>query len=408
VVVSIVLVAVAFGGGLVGNAWGSTNREQLAKLLLKRDPGKRLGAQTLVGTENGARLRGVAGRTSFMMALGDREVLIGGHGHDELGAYVGTRVVRIYGGGGPDLIHGMGLSGRLFGGAGHDLIYGGPGDDVIDAGSGDDTIYGGRGNDTIKGGPGNDTIYGGRGNDTIRGGSGNDRIIAVHGDATVVTGPGRTLVYVRDRRADDRVICPSGGHTQVLADRGDRLWGGCRRLPATAVSMFTGLIPGLRGAKAAQAVSGDGSMGNPFATDCVPTPPTQFANCVEVSFASRTLTGLWANEYVPSYACPDDASDMGDAHTFLYNQNFAPGGTTVPNGVYVYGLGPIGVSITETAAGANSQWGEREPDLEDQAGQTVTGFPASSATNWTSGKNSYRLQLACTQADGNIYLASLH
>ena len=359
VVAFLVMVAATSIPVFVGDAWGSTNRKQLAKLLLKRDPGKRVGGETLVAVNTGAVLRGVPGRVNFMMALGSHEVLIGGNSHDELGAYVGTRGVRIDGGGGPDLIHGMGLDEQLFGGPGNDLIYGGPG------------------------------------NTTIDGGPGNDRIIALQGATTVVTGPGRDLVDVRDRQPNDRVICPSGGQAQVLADRGDRLSPGCHRMSAAAVSMFNGLVAR---ASAAQAVTGDGSNGNPYTTDCAPSFGTI---CVESDFASRSLTGLWANEYVPSYQCPNDLSGGEPGRTFLLDQNYAPGGTTLPDGVYVSGLGPIGVSITQVNSGFNAN--NPDPAVVNWAGVTVTGFGASSATNWTLGTNSYTVQLHCTWESSQGY-----
>jgi hypothetical protein len=392
----VVVLAAACVPALVGDASAFTSREQLAKLLLRRDPGKRVRGTTLVGTKTGAVLRGAPGRINFMMALGDREVLVGGNGHDELGAYVGTRGVRIYGGAGPDLIHGIGVDQQLFGGPGNDLIYGGPGNDKIYGGPGNDKIYGGRGNDKIYGGPGDDTIYGGRGRDTIYGGGGNDRIIALGGVSTVVTGSGRALVDVRDGQGNDRVICPPGGQTQVLADRGDRLSRGCHRMSASGVRVIKGLVAGGPQAHAAQVVAGSGSNDDPYffsSGDGCLYP--DFSDCDLPDFPARTLTGLWANEYVPAYECPDDAANGNPGHTFLLDQSYAPGGTTLPNGVSVYGLGPIGVSITLADPGFNDR-PNGDPSYINYAGQTVTGFPYSSATNWTLGSQSYSVQLHCT------------
>lgn len=427
VVTFVVALAAASVPALMGDAWAGTSQEQLAKLLLKRDPGKRVGGETLVGTKTGAVLRGARGRINFMMALGDREVLIGGNGHDELGAYVGTRGVRIYGGGGPDLIHGMGLDQQLSGGAGNDLVYGGPGNDTIDGGPGNDKMYGGSGNDTIDGGPGNDTMYGGSGNDKLDGGPGNDTIYGGHGRdridgghgrdriyggggddriialgrvSTVVTGPGRALVDVRDGQGNDRVICPPGGQTQVLADRGDRLSRGCQRMSASAVRLIKGLIARGPQAQAAQVVIGDGSNGSPYTEACLP-PGSE--DCTLPDLPARTLKGLWANEYVPAYECPNDAPPYAPkaGHTFLLDQNYAPGGTTLPDGVAVSGLGPIGVSITGINAGENEF--RQNPEDTNLAGETETGFPNSSATNWTFGTNSYQVQLYCTWNDGEGY-----
>jgi RTX calcium-binding nonapeptide repeat (4 copies) len=361
------------GNTQLGNTCANA-RDQLAKMLRKRDPGKRVGGRTLVGTRTEAVLRGARGRINFMMALGDRETLIGGQGHDELGVYPGTRGVRINGRGGPDLIHGMGLAQHISGGAGNDLIYGGPG------------------NDTIRGGAGNDAIYGGPGNDTIYGGGGNDRIIDHRGATTVITGPGRARVDVRDGQPNDRVSCPHGSQTRVVADHNDRLSAGCRRVSATAVTSP------VTGSPATLSTAGDGSWANPYSTTC---GPSSVGNCVE-TFPARALKGLWANEYVPSYECPFDNSDFGAARVYLIAYNYAPRGTTVPNGVEILGLGPIGVSITLTGPGENQA--NPNPSLVNMAGQTGTGFGNSSATNWTTGTKSYTPNLHCTYDPDQGYL----
>jgi hypothetical protein len=75
---------------------------------------------------------------------------------------------------------------------------------------------------------------------------------------------------------------------------------------------------------------------------------------------------------VPSYQCPDDNSDFGDARAYLFAHNYAPSGTTVPNGVEILGLGPIGVSITISGPGETGQ--NPDPSLVIWAGQTGTGF----------------------------------
>ena len=314
---------------------------------------------TLVGSTAGAVLLGVHDRINFMMALADREVLIAGTNHDELGAYVGTRGVRIYGGGGPDLIHGMGIGQQLFGGAGNDLIYGGPG------------------------------------SDTIYGGGGKDRLVDHRGATTVITGPGRAFVDVRDGRGDDRVICRPGARPQVRADPGDRVSRACRRA-TTAESEIDGLIATRPKAHAAD-VSGDGTNDNPFSEHCPPNQP----GCVLPLFPARTLTGLWTNEYAPAYACPyDPIGNTRDAHSFLVNINLAPGGTALPDGVGVLGLGPIGMSITRSSTGFNAQRFDR---YSNYAGGTPTGFPVSSATNWTTGSSSYQIQLHCTENSAQGY-----
>ena len=144
VVALVVMLAAGFVPHVVGDAWAGTQRERIAKLLLKRDPGKRVDGETRVGTAAGAVIRGVRGRINFMMALADREGADCGHKprrarrlrRDARCAHLRWR--------GPDLIHGMGLRQQLVGGAGNDLIYGGPGRDTIYGGPGSDTIMAGR------------------------------------------------------------------------------------------------------------------------------------------------------------------------------------------------------------------------------------------------------------------------
>jgi hypothetical protein len=82
------------------------------------------------------------------------------------------------------------------------------------------------------------------------------------------------------------------------------------------------------------------------------------------------------------------------SHPYLYDQSYAPAGTSLPRGVEVSGLGPIGVSIT----GKTSTEGPPEQDgwIYDHATGTRTGFPDSSATNWELDTNSYQVQLHCT------------
>ncbi|HWE10892.1 MAG TPA: hypothetical protein VG325_16195 [Solirubrobacteraceae bacterium] len=372
---------------LVGVARASSARERLAKVLRQRDPGKQVDGETLVATKTGAVVRGARRRINFEMALGNREVLIGGATHDELGAYIGIRGARISGGGGPDLIHGMGLDQRLSGGAGNDMIYGGPGAD---------TIYGGPGADTINGGSGSDTIYGGLGNDTINGGGGNDRIMDLHGVTTVTTGPGAASVDVRDGQGNDRVRCAAGGQTRVLADRGDRLSRGCRRMTAGAARrIFSRTATGIVGRAAMEpvahttdAVSGDGSETNPYQQPCTPALNDI---CYTPGFPARTLQKLWSHEAVPSYYC---AGRFGAG--YLDDEDLAPAGTTLPKGVAVIGLGPIGMSITETLPASNADNG---------AAGTRSASPWSSATNWETHANSYVMQLYCTDESDANYTA---
>lgn len=132
----------------------------------------------------------------------------------------------------------------------------------------------------------------------------------------------------------------------------------------------------------AAAVTGDGSNGNPYTEAC---PTGRDANC-RLSFPSRTLSGFLAHEYVPAYKCPAN-------HPYLLNQGFAPAGTELPNGVEVTGLGPIGVSISPGSTVDDTRPGKQHWKLYTG---TMTGFPNSSATNWTFGSASYGVILHCT------------
>lgn len=65
----------------------------------------------------------------------------------------------------------------------------------------------------------------------------------------------------------------------------------------------------------------------------------------------------------------------------------------------VLGLGPIGVSITDSEAGDNYL---RTDDNFDLAGATVTGF-GSSATNWEITANTYQAGVNCVATVDDAY-----
>jgi hypothetical protein len=336
-VVTVVLAALASVAGLPGAASAAPDLERLAERLLKRDPGARLGGESQVATAPGAVLRARPGRINFMFALGDGQRLIGGSGHDELGAYHGARGVRIWGGRGPDLIHGF------------------------------------RGDQRLLGGPGNDQIYGGAGDDVINGGAGRDRIIDNGGRTVVITGPGRDRVDLADGDGGDRVVCEPGQVDRIVADGGDTLHPRCGQAARAAPA-----------AGAAQAVGGNGTNADPFTTACSNPQPV---DCTITGFASRSLSRLWTNEFVPAYICPRDD------HPYLLNREYAPFGTTLPAGVEIEGLGPVGVSIT----------GVSQLVRRGRANGTQTGTGVSSVTNWTPGTASYRVLLHCTSDPARGY-----
>ena len=386
---------------VLGNAAASRDRDKLAARLLRLDPAARVGGNTQVATPEGAGLVGVPGRVNFMLGLGRRQRIVGGNGHDQLGAR-GHRA-RVRGAGGPDLIHGgrgdqrlhgghghdriHGSHGhdRLHGGRGHDRIHAGHGHDMIHAGHGHDMIRGGHGHDRIRGGHGHDRIHGGAGRDRLEGGHGRDRLIDREGATVAVAGPGDSVDVADGGR--DRVACAAGSTNRIVVDRGDRLHPNCRgpaatvsyRQPPSAASPAD--APAARAAQQ-QAVSGDGSSSNPYIAECA---DPQNVVCTVSAFAARSLSGLWANEYVPAYKCPT-------SHPYLYDHRYAPAGTSVPNGVEVSGLGPIGVSIT----GIKTTRVTVDEITSAYTTGTDTSFPNSSATNWEIDTNSYQVKLHCT------------
>ena len=159
----------------------------LVARLLRLDPGARLGGNTQVATAEETLLVGVPGRVNFMIGLAPRQRIVGGAGHDQLGARGAGTLVR--GGRGNDLIHGM------------------------------------RGRQLLAGGPGHDLAFGGPGRDRLHGGPGNDRLIDHQGTTVVITGSGENRVHVADGDGDgdDRVVCSPGSINHIRADRGDRL-----------------------------------------------------------------------------------------------------------------------------------------------------------------------------------------
>ena len=343
VLVGALVVAICLAGAvpaLVGRAAADVASDRFAARLLRLDPGARLGGNTQVASAAQATLVGAPGRVNFMIGLGPRQRIIGGARHDQLGARGAGSLVR--------------------GGRGNDLIHGHHGRQVLTGGRGHDHIFGGRGRDRLHGGPGN------------------DRLVDHQGATVVITGTGLNRVDVADGDGDERVVCTRGSINRIRVDRGDRLHPRCRR----ATSSVSYLRPA-RAAPAARAaqqqtVSGAGTHDNPYTAACdAETDP-----CVISAFAARSLTGVWANEYVPAYKCPT-------SHPYLYDKKYAPSGSHLLGGIEVSGLGPIGVSITGFfSVDLDTVWRITGAD---------TGWPNSSATSWASGTNSYQVKLHCTK-----------
>jgi hypothetical protein len=339
---------------------GLTDRDRLAIRLLRLDPGALVGGNTQVASVAGARLVGVPGRVNFMLGLGPRQRILGGRGHDQLGA--------------------RGAGGSVHGGPGHDLVHGFGGHDRLHGGHGHDLIHGGRGHDRIVGGHGHDLIRGGHGHDRLHGGAGDDRFIDRQGNTVVITGPGTHHVDVADGNRD-RVHCSPGSTNRVVVDRGDRLHPRCRSQASTVRYVQPRTDTTTAHTAQQKPITGDGSSDNPYTAACDNEAQTI---CTVSSFHARSLSQLWDSENVPAYRCPA-------SHAYLYAHDYAPGGTSLPMGVEVAGLGPIGVSITgiKTSGG----W----------AVGTLTGFPNSSATSWSIYTNSYQVKLHCSRSTANGY-----
>lgn len=129
--------------------------------------------------------------------------------------------------------------------------------------------------------------------------------------------------------------------------------------------------------------TGSGTNESPFVKPCVQSDET---NCT-VEFSPRPLDGFWSGEYVPAYQCPVD-------HPYLAKAiDYAPFGTSVPRGVEVVGLGPIGVSIT---ASAETRYAGEGLFYKTYKTGTLTGLGNSSATHWSVGKHEYQIKLHCS------------
>jgi len=175
-VLTALLYAVVLAAPAGARRLAAQSRPALAARLVKLDPGRRLGGNTVVGVSNGDLLLGVSNRVNFMIALGAGETIVGGNGADQLGA-LGKNA----------------------------------------------TINGGKGNDAIHGGPGHDTIYGG---------AGNDLITDTKGSATIYLGSGKNQVEVAGHPGRDRVLCASGSVNRISADPGDFIAPSCRKAPS--------------------------------------------------------------------------------------------------------------------------------------------------------------------------------
>ncbi len=295
--------------------------------IVARDPGARVDGDTIVGTADGGVLFGVPDRPNYIVALGSNETIVGGARNDELGAL---------------------------------------GDNAtIDAGRGSDFILGARGS-------------------RIVGGAGRAMILVPKDDATVQVKSSGNEIVMSGRR--DRVSCARGSrHDVIYSGAGDSIGATCRADHARVLPLARLRRAPLQVASP-HAVQGDGSNGNPYVAPC--DDPAQNV-CTVSSFPGRSLTGFWANEYVPAYRCPDD-------HPYLLGQTFTPGS---PGGVEVLhhpGVVNPDVAITGLSQTAISL-------TTDLVTGTLTGFPNSSVTNWSTGTGTYQIVLHCTSNPGAGY-----
>ena len=221
-------------------------------------------------------------------------------------------------------------------------------------------------------------------------GSGHDELIDAHADATVMVESSGDEVMVSGH--DDRVLCSRRARDDVIYEgKSDSIGATCRAdhdrvLPVKSFTTVRSV------ARAVAVVPGQGTDADPYVAPC-DNPSVILADCIVSSFPARTLSGLWANEYVPAYRCPND-------HPLLLAQNYAPFGTSLPRGVEVTGLGPIGVSI----AGESSYLITNHLYFLNKATGTLTAR-GNSATNWTLGRASYQMILHCTVNSDHGYEA---
>lgn len=331
-----VVVVIAVGSMLGVTALAGASVWQLAKHLVAEDPGARVGGNTIVVTGKGEDVFGVPDRPNFILALGTGETISAGSKNSELGA--------------------LGKDDAIDVGNGHELIVGGPDGTVISWGTGHDLVVDTHANATI----------------TLE--SSDDEVILSGYHDHVVCSGHAVGAEIRDTTSDTVSKSCQKDHSQVKQDvltlvRADRITRG----PAAH----------------AAAVSGDGTDNDPYTAACDQTDAN--GNCTVV-FPARTLSGLWANEFVPAYSCPGVGGSVSyRPFPYLANHNYAAAGTTLPNGVAVQGLGSIGVSLR---AKRTLQFTAANPYALAEY-DTGTLRDGSSATNWTTGSASYRVVLHC-------------
>ena len=143
----------------------------------------------------------------------------------------------IFGGGGDDVISGLGARDTLYGGAGADRLDGGDdgdtllgeaGNDLLQGGAGNDDLSGDSGDDLLEAGLGDDLLSGGSGRDELHGGAGRDKLAGGDGDDSIYGGDGDDVV-------DDRV-----GSNRLFGGDGDDILQAGQRDNATAFNRLDG------------------------------------------------------------------------------------------------------------------------------------------------------------------------
>jgi Ca2+-binding RTX toxin-like protein len=305
-------------------AIGQPGDSRRALRLAAHDPGARVQGNTIVATGARARVYGSRGRPNFIAALGSRQTIVGGRRGDHLAA-LGDHVT-------------------IIGGGGHDLVFGHRGARLI-------------------------------------GGSGRDTLVARAAEATLRAGSGDVVVA----RRDAQVLCSrSSQNVTVYAGENASVSSTCRAADTRVLSLSELKQP-VRKVGTPSAVTGDGSNDNPFVAPC--DDPGN-VDCTISAFPARTLSGAWANEYVPAYKCPA-------GNPYLLNKNYAPPFTTWGSGVEIsFDTTPVGTPIDVAITGYSYY---DEPTPPNLFSGTLTGFPNSTATNWLwGGSHWYRITLHCT------------
>jgi hypothetical protein len=265
----------------------------------------------------------------FILALGPNETIVGGPGDDQLGA--------------------IGVNATIKGGAGDDQLFGGEGS-------------------TLTGGPGHDFFYDPKDNGTVR--------VMSSGNEVVVTGN------------NDHVSCASTSSNVVIyANSTDPIDPTCMAdhaqvLPAGNASVAARLASYEQSSQGGQqgvsgGFTGRGTNDDPYVSICTPGGAVF---CKADQFESRSLKGIWSNEYVPAYKCPAD-------YPYLYNRKYVPEEWIVPPGVGIAASG-MGFNIS------GRMW-KKVGDKDLQVG-IKTGALNSSVTNWEDKLNYYQIKLYCT------------